>query len=177
MRELAALLAYVSSALPTRAQGEKRKAVRRLDESQACSFANVGDAGRCCWTDSSKFIKRSQHGFSYRTYECERMCARRHWCTHFSHSVLFGNCVICSGCDMPDAISDPTTKAYTSWKKQSCVSNATAVQDRAPAPTHLDDPVYKLIFRSLDIYAEAPIRPLEVKGWGTLRGVCKRCWC
>ena len=125
--------------------------------------------GRCCWRGSPLFLSKTEHGYSYRKLGCEKLCAATSGCTHAGHSSLFGNCVSCKGCSLTTQ-QDATTKHYLSWPVRTCQAAANATEDTS----YLDDELYRLIYRSHDVYAHAPSRPIAITGWGTKRQLYRR---
>lgn len=118
------------------------------------------------------FLDQTGERYAYRSSRCAEVCSQHQQCSHFVHSVTFGDCILCSGCDFTlGCRNDPTCKHYTSWSKQSCVENATTVGHET---SYLDDPLYRLIFRGHDVYANVTLRPGRVHGWGTHRSLYKQ---
>ena len=97
-------------------------------------YTKIQSSGLCCSEHAGPFIStpRAIQGDitlaeSIRPTDCEPRCNgipghlyQHSGCSHFSHSVVLKDCVICAGCDFKKALgeaSEEIATTYTSWQK------------------------------------------------------------
>ena len=141
------------------------------------SFTQISSSSHCCHPKelakqgkNHSRLWMTKNGFSYRARACAPLCRKTPRCTFFSHSETWGNCYLCSGCEL-SLPRDYFGRRYTSWRRvgQASSPSSTVEVEAEQAPvneTYLDDVLYKQIFRGHDVYANLSLRPLDLVGWG-----------
>ena len=86
----------------------------------------IEEAAECCnMHQGSHFLRTVQNVAS--ACGCIKACEEETRCTHYSHSVAFGICQLCSGCVLDATRGGGTSARYSSWA-------LTARRDAASVP-------------------------------------------
>lgn len=93
----------------------------------------IEEAAECCNSHQGKrFLSTVQNVAS--ACGCVKACEKDPRCTHFSHSVAFGVCVLCSGCVFDAIRAGGTSARYSSWALIATRDAASLPQPLAPQP-------------------------------------------
>merc|ERR1719446_1312615 len=106
---------------PTQAPTPAPTAAPTPPPTQAFQYTKISGMGDCCRNNGASIGDGGvRSGTAREPADCEAGCNADPNCTHFSHSLEYRNCVLCSECEL---LHTGNSIHYTSWQKPQATYN------------------------------------------------------